>query len=47
MLLASKISAQGGDVRKALDVCRRAVELYAPTAENGNYFITFIPLFKG
>jgi len=27
MLLASKISAVAGDVRKALDVCRRAVEL--------------------
>jgi len=27
MLLASKVSAVAGDVRKALDVCRRAVEL--------------------
>lgn len=58
MLLARKISAVSGDVRKALDVCRRSVQLLlskslqqsrlkpAFTAKNCNYLITFIPITK-
>ena len=49
-LLAGKVAAIAGDVRKALDVCRRAVELCETQARkqtvlkpsNGLYFVFYL-----